>query len=74
VKIVKVPATVLGLGEPTSEVEPEGVATHGDRPGRSVIEKCPECGFAYADGGYCPECGWTMFHSHCPHCIKKGNK
>jgi hypothetical protein len=32
---------------------------HGDRAGRSVIEPCPNCMFAYADGGYCEECGWS---------------
>ena len=29
--------------------------------GRPVIEPCPTCGFAYADGGYCEECGWTVW-------------
>jgi hypothetical protein len=23
------------------------------------IEPCPNCDFPEADGGYCPECGWT---------------
>lgn len=36
--------------------EPE---LHGQRPGRPVIETCPNCLYAYADGGYCEECGWT---------------
>lgn len=26
---------------------------------RPIIEPCPKCSFAYADGGYCPSCGWT---------------
>lgn len=26
---------------------------------RPVIETCPNCGYAYADGGYCPDCGWS---------------
>jgi len=25
------------------------------------IEPCPNCQYPEADGGYCPECGWT----HC---------
>ncbi len=37
---------------------------------QAVIEPCPNCGFAYADGGYCPECGWTRFDPNCPHCRK----
>ena len=24
-----------------------------------VIEVCPNCDFPEADGGYCPDCGWT---------------
>jgi hypothetical protein len=24
-----------------------------------IIEPCPACGFPEADGGYCPDCGWT---------------
>ena len=26
---------------------------------RPIIEPCPNCGYAYGDGGYCPECGWS---------------
>lgn len=38
---------------------PKGtVKVHG-HTGRPVIEPCPKCGFAYADGGYCDECGWS---------------
>lgn len=37
----------------------EAPLLHGDRAGRAVIEPCPMCGFAYADGGYCEECGWS---------------
>lgn len=24
-----------------------------------ITEPCPNCKYAYADGGYCKECGWT---------------
>jgi hypothetical protein len=24
------------------------------------IEPCPNCRFPEADGGYCPECGWSL--------------
>lgn len=37
--------------------------------GQPVIEPCPNCGYAYADGGYCMECGYTKFSTNCPHCI-----
>lgn len=38
--------------------------------GQAVIEPCPNCGYAYADGGYCPECDWTAYNPNCPHCTK----
>jgi hypothetical protein len=25
------------------------------------IEPCPNCDFPEADGGYCPDCGWTVW-------------
>ena len=25
----------------------------------AITRPCPNCAFAYADGGYCPECGWS---------------
>lgn len=31
-----------------------GMKGHG-----AITEVCPNCAFAYADGGYCPECGWS---------------
>lgn len=46
---------------------------HGDTR-QAVIERCPACGFAYADGGYCEECGWFRPRKDCPHCNKKGTK
>lgn len=37
---------------------------------RPVIEVCPNCAYAYADGGYCSECGWHQVMPGCPHCKK----
>lgn len=34
-------------------------AIHGEGS-RPIIEPCPNCSFAYADGGYCPSCGWSL--------------
>lgn len=28
--------------------------------GSAVTRPCPECGWAYADGGYCSDCGWEQ--------------
>lgn len=28
--------------------------------GKPVIEPCPNCSYAYADGGYCSECNWSL--------------
>jgi len=33
-------------------------ALHG-MTGTAITEPCPLCLYAYADGGYCPECGWS---------------
>lgn len=27
-----------------------------------AADQCPNCGFPEAEGGYCPECGWTLPH------------
>jgi hypothetical protein len=31
----------------------------GYKGNSAVTEACPNCHYAYADGGYCSECGWT---------------
>lgn len=48
-------------------VEKTGPVLHG-MTNQAVIEVCPNCAYAYADGGYCPECGWTQYRSDCNHC------
>jgi hypothetical protein len=47
-------------------METEGPpAVWGEKGARAIVESCPNCGYAYADGGYCPPaeggCGWA----HC---------
>jgi hypothetical protein len=47
------------------DVDPDRIekakpAIHGGTS-RPIIEVCPNCSYAYADGGYCPECGWTTW-------------
>jgi hypothetical protein len=45
---------------------PMSLEIHGGRPGRAITSPCPNCNYAYADGGYCPMgdgengCGWTL--------------
>ena len=36
-----------------------------------AIEPCPACDYPEADGGHCPECGWTRFEPTCPHRTKR---
>jgi hypothetical protein len=31
---------------------------HGAVGSGPVSSPCPKCGYAYADGGYCGDCGW----------------
>lgn len=54
-----VSSSVLASQKPVNSETPEvppKVHGIGKQP---VIEPCAKCGFAYADGGYCPECGQT---------------
>lgn len=30
----------------------------GAKGSGAISEPCPNCHYAYADGGYCQECGW----------------
>src|SRR5262245_37418871 len=52
------------------DVDPDRIEK-GDKPihgatNRPIIEVCPNCSYAYADGGYCPECGWHRPVAGCP--------
>lgn len=40
--------------EPVSEYELHGMVGKG-----AITSPCPNCMYAYADGGYCPDCGWS---------------
>lgn len=42
--------------------------------GRAVVEPCPNCSYAYADGGACSECGWFQSVPGCPHCRKAAGR
>ena len=33
---------------------------HGVKGNSPITEVCPRCGYAYADGGYCSDCGWMQ--------------
>ena len=51
----KKPAMIdLPPDEPTKEPELHGMT------GVAIVRPCPMCLYAYADGGYCPECGWSL--------------
>lgn len=64
VQVIHKPAPVMRVSKVTDKADTP-------RTGRPIIEPCPNCSFAYADGGYCPSCGWTMFRPDCPHCLKR---
>jgi hypothetical protein len=58
---IKVVKPVAPVYTQTKTVKPEGLLVeksptlwgYGSRP---IIEPCPNCNYAYADGGWCPEC------------------
>lgn len=54
-----------------SEV-PMSLEIHGGRPGMAITEVCPNCNYAYADGGYCTECGWSKPINRIPFGTAKG--
>ena len=33
---------------------------HGVKGTSPITAVCPKCGYAYADGGYCSDCGWMQ--------------
>ena len=35
--------------------------------GSAITRPCPSCGYAYADGGYCSDCGWSKPVSRMPY-------
>jgi hypothetical protein len=57
--VVKGPRTQVSDNLPAANVAAPTGATlriHGETS-RPIIEPCLNCGYAYADGGYCPDCG-----------------
>ena len=42
-----------------SEDTKDEVEIHGMVGTGAITEVCPNCGYAYADGGYCNDCGWS---------------
>lgn len=47
---------------------------HGMKGDAPITEVCPNCGYAYADGGWCPDCGWTKFTRIDPHGTHQGRR
>lgn len=37
----------------------EAPVLHGVVGNGAISAPCPVCMYAYADGGYCPDCGWS---------------
>lgn len=58
----RLPASAYATVSPYLEADPTGSseypALHGATGTGPISEVCPKCGYAYADGGYCPDCGW----------------
>jgi hypothetical protein len=44
--------------KPDADAAPVEPVLHGMVGSGPVTEVCPMCMYAYADGGYCQECGW----------------
>lgn len=50
---------------------PERAPIHG-ATSSAVTRPCPNCGYAYADGGYCNECEWSAPVSKLPYGTASG--
>lgn len=55
------------------EVEPPKPVIHG-ATSAAITAPCPVCFYAYADGGYCPECKWALPINRHPHGTVSGRK
>lgn len=49
-------ASAYAVADPASV---DGPSLWGAVGTGAISEPCPNCGYAYADGGWCGECGWT---------------
>lgn len=47
------------VADPTGSSDYEPPKLHGVVGTGPISSPCPKCMYAYADGGYCNDCGWT---------------
>lgn len=52
---------------------PANQTIHG-ATGTAITAPCPACLYAYADGGFCPECGWMLPINRLPHGTATGRR
>lgn len=49
--------------EPAAPAAPKKYGTKLVHPGIDIVyDHCPACDFPEAEGGYCPDCGWTLWN------------
>lgn len=60
VKEVIIRAPVKREADPATADPAEEPQLHGMVGSGAITEVCPNCQYAYADGGYCPSCGWSL--------------
>jgi hypothetical protein len=51
---------VQSKADPAVAILADEPQLHGMAGNSPITEPCPRCMYAYADGGYCPECGWML--------------
>lgn len=60
--------------EPENDNPNHPLAIKGAVGTGAITEPCPNCGYAYADGGYCPDCGWSKPINRLPYGTATGPK
>lgn len=73
-KVAVVKATLVPEKSPTPTHEPDSPPETWGGGSTAITRPCPNCGYAYADGGYCPECGWSLPVNRVPYGTATGRK
>jgi hypothetical protein len=60
---------------PAEEASPYDISQmHGMVGIGPITQVCPKCAYAYADGGYCSECGWSQAINVAPYGTYSGKR
>jgi hypothetical protein len=64
----------LDVADPPTASPYDITQMHGMVGSGAITQVCPKCAYAYADGGYCSECGWSKAISRAPYGTYSGQR